>query len=96
MKIRGVFNFVVSEIGADGRQYFTGMLEDKLDSRGMWTGKAFDITSDHRRQCTIISTFVWMSGAPHNWEVVAVIKGEVFAESEIEKLLCKYGMIAEN
>lgn len=94
MNIPGVFDFTVSNIGADGIQYYTGMLEpERLDANGMRTGKAFDITLDHLRQRTTISTFMWIGGAPHNWEVATVIKGEVFAESEVKGLLEKYGLI---
>lgn len=95
MIIPGVYNFTVSNIGSDGIQYYTGLLEpERLDANGLCCGKAFDITMDHNRQRSVISTFMWIGGVPNNWKVSAVIKGEVFAVSEVKALLEKYGLIS--
>ena len=94
MEIKGVYDFTVSGIDGNGYQYMTGMLEpERLDSHGLRFGKAFDIGLYHKQQKTTINRFVWLGGAPHNFETVAVIKGEIAVESEVPVLLKKYGLL---
>lgn len=94
MEIKGVYDFTVSGIDGNGYQYMTGMLEPEwLDSHGLRCGKAFNIGLDHAKQRTTINRFAWLCGAPHNFETVAVLKGEIVGESEVADLLKKYDLL---
>lgn len=88
-------NIIKSEIDGNGEQYFCGMLEEpKFNSRGLWDGcMAFNITNNHKRQMSTISTFMWRNGAPWNWNVIKVIRGEVIEKEEIECVLHRCNLI---
>lgn len=94
MEIEGVYDFTVSGIDGNGYQYMTGMLEPiRLDSNGLLEGRAFDIGLYHAKQITTISRFAWIHGAPHSWDTIATLKGEIVTESEVPDLLKKYGLL---
>ena len=94
MELKGFYDFTVSGIDGNGYQYMTGMLEpERLDSRGLRCGKAFDIGLDHAKQRTTISKFRWISGVPRFFETVAVLKGEIVTESEVPYILEKYNLV---
>ena len=88
------YNFVRSNIGSDGIDYFLFDLEpEKLNERGVISGvRAVDFHRDHKHQNTTISTFVWINGAPHNWKTLKVVKGEILDEIEIPDWLEKLGL----
>lgn len=88
------YNFVRSNIGSDGIDYFLFDLEpEKLDEHGLISGvRAVDISRNHKKQQTTISTFVWIGGAPHNWKDLKVIKDEIIEEIEIPGWLKKLGL----
>lgn len=91
------YNFVRSNIGSDGVGYFTFDIEPtKLDNRGLIHGvRAVDITHNHKKQKTIISTFVWLNGSPHEWTVLKTINDEIVEEVEIPMWLEKLGIKIE-
>ena len=88
------YRFVKSQIGRDGVDYFLFDLEpEKLNERGLISGvRAVDFSRDHKNQNTTISTFVWLNGAPHNWQTLKVVKGEILEEIEIPGWLQKLGL----
>lgn len=88
------YQFVKSQISSDGIDYFLFDLEpEKLDEHGLISGvRAVDISRNHKKQQTTISTFVWIGGAPHNWKDLKVIKGEIIEEMEIPGWLEKLGL----
>ena len=89
------YNFVKSNIGSDGIGYMCFDLEpEKLDEHDLINGvRAVDVTHDHKKQQTTISTFTWIHGAPHNWNVLKTIKDEIVEEVEIPAWLDKLGLI---
>lgn len=89
-----IFDFTVSNIGRDGHQYFTGMLEpERLDSHGLRLGKAFSIELYHKQQKSELYRFDWIGGIPHNWELIATFKGEIISEFEVTAILERYKLI---
>lgn len=88
------YDFVRSNIGGDGIGYILFDLDpEKLDERGMIHGvRAVDFSHDHKKQQTTISTFVWIHGAPNNWEELKTVKGEIIEEIEIPGWLEKLGL----
>lgn len=49
----------------------------------------------HTKNKTELWTFEWIHGAPHNWKQIATFRDEIIAESEVEKILKKYGLLKE-
>lgn len=91
-----IYNLTISGIDGNGHQYITGMLEpERLNSYGLRIGKAFSFEIYHRKNKTELWTFMWVHGAPNNWERIAVFPEETIVESEIEKLLKKYSLLEE-
>lgn len=88
------YNFTRSNIGSDGTDYFLFDIEpEKLNEHGLISGvRAVDFHRDHKHQNTTISTFVWINGAPHNWQTLKVVKGEILDEIEIPDWLEKLGL----
>ena len=88
------YQFVKSQIGSDGVDYFLFDLEpEKLNEHGLISGvRAVKFSRDHKKQNTTISTFVWLNGAPHNWQTLKVVKGEILEEIEIPGWLEKLGL----
>ena len=88
------YNFTRSNIGRDGTDYFLFDIEpEKLNEHGLISGvRAVDFHRDHKHQNTTISTFVWINGAPHNWQTLKVVKGEILDEIEIPDWLEKLGL----
>lgn len=88
------YQFVKSKIGSDGVDYFLFDLDpEKLNEHGLISGvRAVDISRDHKKQQTTISTFVWGNGVPCFWKTIKVIKGEIIEEPEIPGWLEKLGL----
>jgi hypothetical protein len=88
-----LYDICESLIDGNGESYIYGLLEEpKLNEKGLLNGvKAFDITNNHKRQTATISTFLWLNGAPHKWEVVKTLK-EIIDRSEAEKVLKESGV----
>lgn len=88
------YQFTKSNIGSNGVDYFLLDLEpEKLNEHGLISGvRAVEFSRDHKKQNTTISTFVWLNGAPHNWQTLKVVKGEILEEIEIPGWLEKLGL----
>lgn len=92
--MKNIFDFTVSGIDGNGQQYMTGMLEpERLDSHNLRIGKAFSINMNHKKQCTELYLFNWISGTPHDWKLIATFKDEIISESEVPTILKKYKLI---
>ena len=78
-----ISNIQESFIDGNGENYICGMLEEPKFENGMWNG----ITNNHKRQTATVSTFVWLRGAPANWQVKKVLRNEVVSVSEIVRVL---------
>lgn len=89
-----IYGLSRSDIGSDGTESIYGMLEEpKLDEKGVWNGcKAFNIANNHKNNSATVSTFVWLRGAPANWQVIKTYKCETFGIEEIEKVLKECGV----
>lgn len=89
-----LYNISESLIDGNGESSIYGLLEEpKLNKRGLLNGvKAFDITNNHKKQTATISTFIWLDGSPHKWEVVKTLK-EIIDKSEVEVALKGSGVI---
>lgn len=89
-----IFDLTVSGIDGNGFQYMCGMLEpERLDVHGLRCGKAFSIDLYHKQQKTQLCTFDWIGGVPHNYKVIAELRGEILAESEIPGILEKFKLV---
>lgn len=89
-----IYDLTVSGIDGNGFQSISGMLEpERLNSYGLRTGKAFSFQIFHTKNKTELWTFEWVHGAPHNWKLIATFRDEIIAESEVEKILKKYGLL---
>jgi hypothetical protein len=88
------YQFTKSNVSSDGVDYFLFNLEpEKLNEHGLISGvRSVDFHRDHKHQNTTISTFVWLNGAPHNWQTLKVVKGEILEEIEIPEWLEKLGL----
>lgn len=84
-----------SEIDSNGEQYISGLLEEeKFDERGLWNGiKAFSFDINHKKQTSIVCTFIWIGGAPRNYTVAKVYKNEILDVSEVESILTELNLI---
>ena len=85
----------VSEIYNNGEQYISGLLEEeKFDDLGLWNGvKAFIIDVNHKKQTSMVRTFIWLGGTPRNYKTIKVYKDEVVSVQETERILKECNLI---
>ena len=87
------YDYTESKIGGDGRAYITFLTEPiRLDSNGLRHGNAVQISLSYAKECTEIYKFRWVSGVPHDFELVKRLKGEIIVPSEIPSLMEKLGI----
>jgi hypothetical protein len=87
------YNFVHSNIGSDGREYMMFLTQpERLNEHGLLNGHAIHIDVDHIKQKSEVYEFYWISGAPHKWNLIKVLKNDVVMEDELPALVKRLGI----